>query len=268
MAFMYCGLGKINGQANYSIRHSVNYINKDVRFIFMYYESTENITRMSVIHNRISHYCDSNSLNYLADSFPVEIMSTSNDVDTFIFDSFSNLYFLIIRGYERIYCSIFSNKTVLASKGRLELFLHDTMQFSKTQKRLRLSGDTIDIQSKNDLYVHFLFLNNDKLITNDMKIIVDTMIISNNTVDLKEVKFNIRVDYLKFDDYFILYKSDVKAFKNALRQIYFKNYSNLSDDIHDDDDIFVDFSEINGFLKRRMWISRFHLLFVKRKFKH
>lgn len=262
------GALSLAGQDNYSIRHNVNYIRKDLLYIYMYYESNETFTTMSVIHNRISHYCDSYSLNYIADSIPVEIRSTSKDMDTLILDSFNNLYFVDIEGYDVIYCSIFKDRIIVSNKGRLELFLHDTMQYPQTQIKLTLSGDTIDVQSKNDLYVHFLHFNLDKIKTNDMKIIADTMMFSDYTVDMTDVKYNVRADYLLFYSIFVLRKSEITAFKKAVRKIYFKNYNKPTEELSDYDDMFVDFRDINGFLKRRMWISRFHLLFVKRKFKH
>lgn len=120
LTLIQIGFGVTYGQVDYSIRHSVNYMKNGNTWKYLYYESVEKSAKMSVINNRIFQYCDSHSIDFVFDSIPVEIKSTSNGLDTFVIDTASRLYFMVITGYEFVYCSILSSRTVIESKGNLE----------------------------------------------------------------------------------------------------------------------------------------------------
>lgn len=261
-------VGLIHGQSNYAIRISVNYMKNGNTWKYLYYESVEKYTKMSVINNRITQYCDSHSIDFVFDSIPVEIKSTSNGLDTFVIDTVSQLYFMVITGYEVVYSSILSSWIVIESKRNLELYLHDTMPMPRKQTKLTLSGDTIDIHTKNNIHIPYLVINNDKLTTDDVRIYVDTLEIFSATIEMKEVENNIIMNYLLFEDYFFINKTDINAFKRAIRKLYFKNYSIPTKSLTSHEDDFLAFHDIAGFMKRRKLISRFHLIFRKNKFKH
>lgn len=267
LTLLQIGFGVAYGQVDYSIRHSVNYIKNGNTWKYIYYESVEKSTKMSVINNRITQYCDSHSLDFVFDSIPVEIKCTSNGLDTFVIDTVSQLYFMVITGYELVYCSILSSRTVIRSKGNLELYLHDTMPMPRKHTILSLSGDTFDIHTKNNLYIPCLVTINDKLITEDMRIYVDTMEFVSTNIEMNEVKNNMIVNYLLLDDLFYINKTDIQAFKRAIRKVYFKNYSIPTNSLTSYEEDFLAFHDIAGFMKRRRFISRIHLMFRKNKFK-
>lgn len=262
----------VKGQGNYSISHrTYSWTNNGLNLeeIDLQYINYESYLNGDSLNNRIGRYIKSNYLRASEFGLTLELTSHSLYNDTVNYTNVDFADFAVLEGFNMVYLRPQSYINTICSKSLTNVFLQEDNVNPNSRSQINFIGDTVRLITNKSIYINYLhIIDLNCLLLDKYTIYVDTVELSQFHFNLYKGNTHIYTKFIKTNCYFWLLRTDLDTFKNSIRNIYFEDITEVLFSPNEGGDEFVDYKEISRFLKRRMWISRFHLLFVKRKFKH
>lgn len=267
LTFLLCLISvKSFSQLNYNIDIKVYpYYTKKLVYsesIVIEYLNLESFVFMDSIMDRILKECNRKKTRHEEFGLSVELVSKLNTPDTIFYKLSKPLLWTLIDSFDVVYIYNINNRINVISNDIVELNIKGGKINELEINYLYLIGDTFVVKSYTKKKINNLEVDLKKLIIKKGVLYADTLDFTGLMGDLTGVNHRVMVNYLRLDGYFTLHKMNVRLFKTSIRNIYFNDYDEPYVSHHEDG--YIQYQKITGFMKRRKFVSRVHLLFHRK----